>query len=262
MPLRKTVFVAAALAALVLAGPASATTFRGTVVHRNHSVRSFVVATKSGRMIAVHSRRAVRVGRVVRVNARRLHNGTYAARSIRVLGARRHARLRGTVTYVNRHRRLFTLSSRGASVLLHARRARAARAAADDMPSSGSQVVADTEIDDQGDLEAKDVKDEGDDDDGIELEGKLLAVNRDSRTLSVAADDDEESGDAVDVKVPGSIDITQFKVGDEVELVVTKESDGSFTLQKADTDDENEADDDAGENNNKDDGDTSDGGDD
>jgi len=260
---RKAVFVIAAALALVLAGPASAATWRGTVVHRNHSARSIVVATSTGKMVAVHTRRAVRIGRVVRVNARRLRNGTYSARSLRVLGTRRRVRLRGTVTYVNRHRRLFTLSARGASVLLHARRARAARAiAADDaMPTSGSQVVTNAEIDDQGDLEAQDVKDEGDDNDGIELEGKLLAVDKDARTLNVSADDDDESGDAVTVNVPGSFDITQFKVGDEVELTVTKESDGSFTLQKADTDDENEADDDTGENN-KDDGDTSDDGDD
>jgi predicted nucleic acid-binding Zn-ribbon protein len=243
---RLTALVAAVVAALALAAPASAATLRGTVVHLNHHAHKVVVATKGGRMVAIHSRRTVRVGRVVRVNARRLRNGTFAARSIRVLGTRHRARLRGTVTYVNGHRRLFTLSSRGASVLLHARRARAARAiAADDaMPQSGSQVVVDSDIDDQGDLEAKDIKDEGDDEDGIELEGKVLAVNRDARTLSVSADDDDESGEAVTVDVPGSFDITQFKVGDEVELVITKQTDGSFLLQKADTDEDDQADDD------------------
>jgi hypothetical protein len=223
---RTLVFALAIAAALALAGPAGAKTLRGTVVHRNAHAHKLVIATRSGRMVAIHTRRVIRAGRVVRVSGR----------SIRVVGRSRHARLRGTVTYVNRHRRLFTLSARGASVLVHRRSARMARMASDDMPSSGSQVAVSADIDDDGDVEAKDVKDEGEDTDGIELEGKVLAVDTGARTLNVSADDEDESGDAVVVHVPDSFDLNQFKVGDEVELVVTKESDGTFTLQKADDD--------------------------
>ena len=232
MPRGRTLLLGAAAAATLVfgaAGPAAAKTFRGTVVHRN--AHKAVVATSSGRLVAVHTRHAPRVGRYVRVS------GTH----LRTIGRRHHARLRGTVTYVSRSKRLFTLSSRGASVLVHARRLRAGRArmASDSMPQSGSEVATDTEIEDDGDLQAKDVKDEGDDNDGIELEGKILGKDEGARTLNVSADEDDESGDAVTVHVPGSFDMSTFKVGDEVELKVTKESDGSFTLTKAESDDDN-----------------------
>src|SRR4051812_36651372 len=99
--MRRTLAVALAIAAaLALAAPAGARTLRGTVVHRNAPAHKPVTARRPGRMVAAPARRAIRAGRVVRVR------GTH----IRVVGRARHARLRGTVTYVNRHRRLFTLS--------------------------------------------------------------------------------------------------------------------------------------------------------
>ena len=236
--MRRLALCAVAVAArFALAGPAGAATFRGTIVHRN--APRLVVATHSGRMVAIRTTRAIRVGTVVRVSGR----------SIRKVGRTRHARLRGTVTYVNRGRRLFTLSARGASVLIHRRTARVARAASDDMPASGSQVTVNASLDDQGDVEADDVNEDGQDTNGIDLEVKVLSVDANARTLNLSADDDDESGAAIVVHVPTSFDLTQFQTGNDVELVVTKETDGTFTLQKVD---ENEADnegDDNGDNN-------------
>jgi hypothetical protein len=245
---RLVIGVLSAAVALLAAGPASAATFRGTVVHKNRSAHKYVVATSSGRLVVVHSKRAVRVGRVVRVSGTKLRNGGYSARSIRSVGSRRHARLRGTVTYSSRSKRAFTVSTRGASVLVHNKRlrGRSARAASDTTPAPGEQVAVDTTIDDNDDLEADDVKSEGQDEDGMEIEGKVLSVDQAKRQLSVAADDDDESGDAVTVTVPDSFDLTQFKVGNEVELKVTKQPDGSFLLTKAESEDEN---DDAGDKN-------------
>jgi len=91
--MRRTLVVAiAAAASLALAAPAGAATFRGTVVHRN--AHRLVVATGTGRLVAIRSSRAIRVGRVVSVHGTR----------IRTIGRTHHARLRGTVTYVNRAR--------------------------------------------------------------------------------------------------------------------------------------------------------------
>jgi hypothetical protein len=245
--------------ALPAAGPASAATFRGTVVHKNRSAHKFVVATKSGRLVVVRAARTARVGRVVRVSGTKLRSGTFRARSVRTVGRSRHARLRGTVTYASRSKRAFTVSTRGASVLVHQKRlrGRSARAAADTMPAAGEQVAVDGTIDQNDDIEANDVQNEGQDTNGMELEGKVLAVDQAARTIQVSADDDDESGDAVTVSVPGSFDITQFKVGNEVELKVTKQTDGTFVLQSMD--DENDsadsADENDGENNNKDEGD-------
>ena len=236
-----------ALAALLLAGvaaaPASAATLKGTIVHRNSHAHSFVVALAHGRLVAVHARSSPRPGRVVRVSARRLRNGTYAARSVRVVGRHRHVRMRGTVTYSRG--RAFTLSSRGASILIH-RRARGARvAAADGAPPVGTVVQVDANVDDNGDVEADGVTEEGQDTNGIDLEGTVLAIDMTARTLSISADDDDQAGAALIVQVPAGVDMTRFSVGQELELTVTRNADGTFVLQQGMGDDnEQEADDD------------------
>jgi ribosomal protein L34E len=240
---RLVISVLTAALALLAAGPASAATVRGTVVHKNRSAHKFVVATSSGRLVVVHSQRGASVGRVVRVTGTKLRNGSYSARSIRSAGARRHARLRGTVTYASRSKKVFTISTRGASVLVHQKRlrGRSARAAADTLPAPGQQVAVDTTIDNNDDLEADDVQNQGQDTNGMELEGKLLAVDEANRQLTVAADDDDQSGGSVLVKVPDSFDIKQFQVGNEVELKVTQQPDGTFLLSNAESDNENDS---------------------
>jgi hypothetical protein len=239
-----------AFAALLVAGaaaaPASAATLKGTVVHRNGHAHSFVVAMSHGRLAAIHARTSPRPGRVVRVSARRLRNGTYSARSVRVLGRRRRVQMRGTVTYSRG--RVFTLSSRGASILIR-RGTRAARAvaASDDAPPAGSVVQVDANVDDNGDIEANDVNEEGQDNNGIDLEGTVLGIDTNARTLSISADDEDASGAALTVQVPAGVDMTGFTVGHQVELSVIRNADGTFVLQQGMGDDnEQEADDDNG----------------
>lgn len=235
--------VAALLVAGVAAAPASAATLKGTVVHRNGHAHSFVVAMAHGRLAAIHARTSPRPGRVVRVSARRLRNGTYAARRVRVVGRRGHVQMRGTVTYSRG--RVFTLSSRGASILIHrGTRGAPAVAASDSAPPAGSVVLVDANVDDNGDVEANDVNEEGQDDNGIDLEGRVLAIDATARTLSVSADDEDASGAALTVNVPAGVDMTGFTVGHQVELKVTRETDGRFVLQQGMGDDnEQEADD-------------------
>jgi hypothetical protein len=113
-------------------------------------------------------------------------------------------------------------------------------------------VAVDGTIDQNDDIEADDVQNEGQDGDGIELEGKVLAVDQAARTIQVSADDDDQSGDAVTVSVPASFDITQFKVGNEVELKVAKQTDGTFVLQKTDDENDNADNENEGDGNNND----------
>jgi hypothetical protein len=231
---------AALLVAGVAAAPASAATLKGTVVHRNGHAHSFVVAMSHGRLAAIHASTSPRAGRVVRVSARLLRNGTYAARSVHVVGRRSHVQMRGTVTYSRG--RVFTLSSRGASILI--RRGARAVAASDTAPPAGSVVLVDGNVDDNGDVQANDVNEEGQDNNGIDLEGKVLAIDTTARTLSISADDEDASGAALTVNVPAGVDLTGFTVGQEVELKVTRNADGTFVLQQGTGDDnEQEADD-------------------
>jgi hypothetical protein len=140
---------------------------------------------------------------------------------------------------------MFTLSSRGVSLLVHRRSAAGrARSASNDTPPVGNVVTVTATIDDQGDIEEQDINDGGKDTNGIELEGKVLSIDQQARTLTLSADDDDESGGTLLVHVPDTFDLTQFNVGQEVELFATLQSDGSYLLVGSASDDnEQEADD-------------------
>jgi hypothetical protein len=157
--LRLSVVPAALLAALVIAGAASAATLRGVVVHQNHHAHAFVVSLKGGHLASIHARHSPRVARNVKVIALRMHNGTWVAKSVSQGRKSRHATVRGVVTFVNRKRGLFTVSAGGASLLIH-HRSHGARTA-DALPSVGENVTVQTGIDDQGDLDEQSILDNG-----------------------------------------------------------------------------------------------------
>src|SRR5437588_8926969 len=78
---------------------------------------------------------------------------------------------------------------------------------------------------------------------GTKLEGTIASADTNARTLSVTP---EESNAPVTVDVPTSFDMSQFTVGKKVELLVSDNGDGTFTLVSVD--DENvQGDDDAGQ---------------
>jgi hypothetical protein len=224
-----------ALAVVSSAFSAAAPKMRGVVVHDNRRAHSFVVALAGGRLVAVHSRQSPQVGRIVTFAATPLRNGTYAGRAT-ALGVRAHsARIRGVVTFVDRHHRFFTVSANGASLLVR----RSVRASAADaggtggLPPVGEDVTVSVAMDSQGDLEDQGVQTTGTQAVGIDLEGTILAVDQNARTLTISADDEDQSGQGVKVVVPPTIDITTFSQGQEVELTVTQQPDGSFLLSGA-----------------------------
>ncbi len=252
---RKPLFWIAALAlaaVLGLSAQASAATVKGTVVHANKSAHTFVVASRHGRLTKVSSRHSARAGSVVRVSGRKLKDGSLRAHRMHVRGHKRHARLRGLVTWASANG--FTVASRAASLLVH-------RSSSDDPAPLGAPVSTGVTIDDQGDLNEDHCHQVGDTPGQIKLEGIVLSTDTTAQTITISGDDDQEDmsaqasddggdqggqGDQGDgdqgenmqpqivVHVP---DATAFTIGDKVELIVTgPAADGSFTLVSVDED--------------------------
>jgi hypothetical protein len=227
---RRGLLLGGTLSALALVGSASAATLHGVVVQHNPRAHSFVVALTHGKLASIHSHKRPTIGRVVVVSVRQLRNGTFAAKHVkRTNHIRGRVRFRGVVTFVNRRRGMFTVSANGASLLVRTHH-RALGAAAQSLPSVGEQVQVEAQVDDQGDLEDQGVQDQGDQNNNVDVEGTILNVDTTNSQLTISADDDGESGQSIVVDVPSTIDITQFSSGQEVELTVSIQPDGSFVL--------------------------------
>jgi hypothetical protein len=225
--------IAALFASLAIGGVAQAAPVKGTVVHRIASAHAFVVADRQGRMVAIHAVRSPAVGRSVRVDVRRLRNGRLAATRITVGRRARSARIRGTVTFANRSARTFVVSARGVSLLVHRAAARGARArsaaVAGGVPAVGTIVTVDANLDQQGEVQADNVDEQGTDTGVIDLEGVITGIDPAAHRLRVSADDDGVSGATITVQLPATFDLATFSVGDTVELHVTLNADGTYT---------------------------------
>jgi hypothetical protein len=176
------------------------------------------------------------------VSARHLRNGTWMAQHTRVGHASKHVRMRGTVTYVNRRRGTFVLSTRGASLLVHARMSRRhdVRLSSASEIRDGEVVALDADLTDAS-VEASSIRPAGFQSSGISLEGTVQAIDPVARTLAVSADDADESGAVVTVQVPSAFDLGAFTVDEPVELTVARDPDGTFTLEQSSDDSSGEA---------------------
>jgi uncharacterized membrane protein YgcG len=240
MPRRLTRIGSAACAAAVplfLAAGASATTLRGVVVHDNQRAHSFVVAERGGVLKAVHASKLPLVGGAVTVTARRLRNGTWLAQRV---SAGHHAKrvvIRGTVTYVAPHGAFFVLSARGASLLVHhggpvfhgVRHTTNADVAVGDIMTVDGSL-------DGGSVSASAIHHDGQNANGVNLEGIVQAVDPTARTLSISADDSDLSGASLAVQVPTTFDLGLFSVGQPVQLIVSPNPNGSYTLEQSSND--------------------------
>ena len=226
-------------AVLVPAGALAAAPSKGVVVDFRAHSKTATVATTSGRLVAVHTAKRVRVGSVVKVkSARTLRNGTFSATLVKV-GKARHARVRGTV--VSRVGKSIMLSARGTTFAIRLRGARTMDMTA--TPPVGSTVSVDVTIKDNGALDADEVNELTPPTPGqtIEVEGKLTASSPTS--LTVTTRDDGVTTEFV-IAVPAGTDVSALVLNSEVELQVLVNADGTFTLaQGAMNGDDNEADD-------------------
>ena len=233
----------AGAAVLVPASAMAAAPRKGVVIDFRAHANTATVAAAGGRLVAVHTSKRARVGSIVKLSsARQLRNGTFSARLVRV-GRARHARIRAKV--VARIGRTLMLSARGTTFAVKLRGRRTMEQTA--TPPVGSTVVADVTIMDDGELEAADVNETAAPVAGqtLEVEGNVT-VNT-GTSLTVSARDDGVSTDfVIDA---GGADISGLTVGSEVELQVTANADGTFTLaQGALNGDDQEADDNGGDN--------------
>jgi hypothetical protein len=212
---------------------------KGVVVDFRAHAKTATVAAAGGRLIAVHTAKKARVGSIVKLSgARQLRNGTFAAKLTKV-GRARHALVRAKV--VARVGRSLMLSARGTTFAVKLRGKRSMEHTS--TPPVGSTVVANVTIKDDGELEATDVNETAAPVPGqtLEIEGKLTAAS--ATSLTVTTRDDGVSTDFL-ITVPAEINVSALIVGSEVELQVTVNPDGTFTLTQGSLNgDDNEADD-------------------
>lgn len=197
----------------------------GVVVHENRSAHTFVVAEPSGRLDAVHGHR-LPVGDRVRLKARKLANGTFKARKEQVVS---HAKARtveieGVVSSSDPAADQVVVSGAGSSIPVTTDTS----TAGDAQPPVSEAVDATVDVETDGSVVAEDVQDAGQSS-AFRVEGKVLAIDVQARTLTISGDDDGGSDSALTVALPDTFDMSAFAVGDCVELTVTQNADGSLT---------------------------------
>jgi hypothetical protein len=160
----------------------------------------------------------------------------------------KHVRIRGTVSFVDARHGAFVLSTRGASIVVHRRSAlrHSGRVASEDPLEVGEEVTVDGTLDDDA-VDAMKVKEDGEHDATIHVEGTVKSIDTTARTLSISADDDDELPATLTVEVPDTFDLSVFKVGESVDLKVKANDDGTFTLVESSDDSGTEHADNSGE---------------
>jgi hypothetical protein len=228
----KRILLVFGLVAAVLAIPATASAFSGVVVAKNPARHAIVVASRGGVVRTIRATpkryRSLHAGQRLVFSAKRLHDGTFRAGTLHVRGAARHVFVRGTVVRQRASRYLLSTGGTliGVSVSSHAFSSAAGR------HRPGDIVGGNIRIGPNG-LTAGSLKTLGHDD-GLELEGIFLSVSGDQLRLAV-----EHKGE-VFVTIPAGFQLPALQPGDEIELVVSVDSSGVFTLVSIQTDDQGE----------------------
>jgi hypothetical protein len=229
--MKRLLLLLAVLAAAV-AVPGTALAARGVALTKDQARHAVVVAGKSGavRTIRAPGRLATaRVGHRVVYSARRLSDGTFRAGSIRSAGRVFRATFRGVA--VRSQRRLHRLLiSAGGSVF--SVRAPARGFASSRGPRPGDRLEVRVRLTRHG-MDADDVDVIGHAG-AVELEGIFLSLDGNKLRLAV-----EHRGELF-VTVPAGLQLPQLRSGDEIELIVTVDAAGFFTLVTVQVDDEDD----------------------
>jgi hypothetical protein len=228
----KRILLVLGLVAAVLAVPATAAAFTGVVVAKNPARHAVVIASHGGIVRTVRTTpkrfRALHAGQRLVFSAKRLHDGTFRGGTLRARGAARHVFIRATV--VRQRASRYLLSAGGTLISVRTTSRRFDSAAGQHRP--GDIVGATVRLGPNG-LTAGSFKTLGHED-GLELEGIFLSVNGNQLRLAV-----EHKGE-VFVTIPDGFQLPPLSPGDEIELVVSVDSSGAFTLVSIQTDDQGE----------------------
>src|SRR6185369_4427986 len=101
----------------------------------------------------------------------------------------------------------------------------AVRAASDDLPPVGQQVLVTITVSPGGVLEEDEVDELGMDQE-VEIEGIVQAVDPAAHTVTVTASDDGESGGTVTVGFPATFFFFKQKAAYEIEIKAIRQPDG------------------------------------
>jgi hypothetical protein len=228
----KRILLVLGLVAAVLAVPATAAAFTGVVVAKNPARHAVVIASHGGIVRTVRTTpkrfRALHAGQRLVFSAKRLHDGTFRGGTLRARGAARHVFIRATV--VRQRASRYLLSAGGTLISVRTTSRRFDSATGQHRP--GDIVGATVRVGPNG-LTAGSFKTLGHED-GLELEGIFLSVNGNQLRLAV-----EHKGE-VFVTIPDGFQLPPLSPGDEIELVVSVDSSGAFTLVSIQTDDQGE----------------------
>jgi hypothetical protein len=206
-------------------------TVDGPVVHVSHDGHAYVVANGTdGELIEVHADKAPTVGQKVKATVTQLFNGTFKETKATIGAAPvTAATISGTVTFVDPVAGVYTLSSRGASLLVHSPVGPGVPAP----PVLGTLATVKAGLTQQGAatlLTQTSIQPTGTATAAVDLLGIVAAVDPTKRTISLSADDVRESGKDLVVNVPAKIDLTKLKPKAVVDVTATIGTDGSYTL--------------------------------
>jgi len=203
----------------------------GVVLKVERSAHLVAVASSASRVALVHTNAAsrLRVGQRVAVTSTRLGNGTYRASKVQILGRTRKVHFRGLLLAKSATR--WTVSAGGAVIAIH-RGSRTTSSARDSGPQPGTTVDVTATVGTTGELDDEDVNTTTVSTPGGTIEGHLTLG---TGTITIAS----EHLNLV-LKVPTGLDLSAFKNGDEVVAEFSQGADGSLTLTRLSTGDDNE----------------------
>jgi hypothetical protein len=214
---------------------AGAARFSGVVVAKQTHRHALVIASRSGAVRTVRTAKRIRVGSRVVVNARVLHDGTFAATRIGVRGRALHARIHAVVV---RRVRGGKLVSAGHSVFRIRTGITTASLSDHHGDQPGDEVDETVTIAPNGELDEDNEQEVGHAD-LVELEGSFVSFAGGILTIKT------EDGPTIGVVVPAGFTLPTFTVGESLELKVSV-SGTTFTLVKVDSEDD-QGDDDQGD---------------
>lgn len=207
----------------------------GTVIHLNKPAGSYVVAEEGGALSAIHAPTAPRLGTEVELAFSPLANGTYAESGERMrLATVTESTISGTVTFVSADplAPAYVVSKRGASVLVHVRPDPSGAEALP--PQQGTSVTVAVEIEGKS-LWQQHLEVEGEPADFLEIAGVVKAVDLEAHQLLLSADDSEESGQELLLRLPEG-ELTPPEVGSSVLAAASIEEDGTLLLSELTSD--------------------------